>query len=67
MLNLLSKKEVARRIGFHPEHIMRMAREGAFPQPVKLSTAANSAVRFVESEVEGWLASRLAARKLQSS
>lgn len=65
MLSLLSKKEVARRIGLHPEHIMRMAREGSFPRPVKLSASANSAVRFVESEVDEWLTVRLAARQPQ--
>ena len=62
MMNLLTKKEVARRIGFHPEHVMRMAREGAFPKPIKLTASPNSAVRFVEHEVEDWLTLRLAAR-----
>lgn len=62
MTNLLSKKEVARRIGYHPGHIMRMAREGTFPKPVKLAPGDHASVRFVESEIDDWLKSRLAAR-----
>jgi predicted DNA-binding transcriptional regulator AlpA len=62
MTQLLSKREVAEIIGFHPEHLMRLARAGAFPQPIKLGTATNCAVRFVAEEVASWVAARLAAR-----
>jgi predicted DNA-binding transcriptional regulator AlpA len=62
MTRLLSKREAAEIIGFHPEHLMRLARAGEFPQPIKLGTAANCAVRFVAEEVDAWIAARLAAR-----
>jgi len=62
MTRLLSKREVAEIIGFHPEHLMRLARARAFPQPIKLGAAANCAVRFIAEEVDAWIAARLAAR-----
>jgi len=62
MTRLLSKREAAEIIGFHPEHLMRLARAGEFPKPIKLGTATNCAVRFVAEEVDAWVAARLAAR-----
>jgi prophage regulatory protein len=59
---LLTKQEVAARVGYHPEHVMRLARTGGFPKPIKLGAADGSAVRFVESEVDVWLEERIAAR-----
>jgi predicted DNA-binding transcriptional regulator AlpA len=61
MTTLLSKREVAARLGFHPEHIMRMARQGKFPRPMKSGSATNCAVRFREVDIEGWITSRMAA------
>jgi len=65
MTRLLSKREAAEVIGFHPEHIMRLARAGAFPQPIKLGAATNCAVRFIAEEVDAWIAARLAARAIE--
>ena len=62
MTTLLSKQEVAARLGFHPEHLMRLARQGRFPKPIKLGSATNCAVRFVANEVDGWIAARMAER-----
>ena len=62
MRSLLTKQEAARRVGYHPEHVMRLARTGAFPKPVKLGATDGSAVRFVESEVDAWLETKIAAR-----
>ncbi len=59
---LLSKRETAARLGFHPEHLMRLARAGQFPRPIKTGSSANCAVRFVADEVEGWIAARMAER-----
>lgn len=59
---LLSKKEVAACVGFHPEHVMRLARQHRFPQPIKLGGAENCAVRFVAQEVEAWITARMAER-----
>ncbi len=62
MLQLISKKEAARLVGFHPEHLMRLSRSGAFPKPVRIGSGANSAVRFVASEIDGWLETKMAER-----
>ena len=59
---LLSKKEAAARVGFHPEHVMRLAREHRFPQPIKLGNSDKCAVRFVAQEIDEWIAARMAER-----
>ena len=65
MPRLLSKRETAEIVRFHPEHVMRLARAGRFPQPVKLGPETNCAVRFVAEEVDAWVATRMAARQWQ--
>jgi predicted DNA-binding transcriptional regulator AlpA len=62
MQRLWSKKQTAEYVGFHPEHIMRLARQGRFPRPIKLGSSENSAVRFIGEEVELWVAERVALR-----
>jgi predicted DNA-binding transcriptional regulator AlpA len=58
----MSKRDVAELVGFHPEHVMRLARQGRFPRPIKCGAAENCAVRFVADEVEAWIAERIAQR-----
>jgi predicted DNA-binding transcriptional regulator AlpA len=62
MRQLLSKRETADRLGYHPEHLMRLSRAGRFPQPIRLGASPNCAVRFVVDEVDDWLADRMANR-----
>lgn len=62
MQRLLSKKEAAARVGCHPEHVMRMARQHRFPRPIKLGYSENCAVRFVAQEIDEWIATRMAER-----
>ena len=62
MPRLISKRETADILGFHPEHVMRLVRAGKFPQPIKIGKAANCAVRFVADEVGAWIAARMADR-----
>ncbi len=61
---LIRKKVAAARVGYHPVHVMRLAAQGKFPQPVRLGDPDDprSAVAFVESEVEAWITERIAAR-----
>jgi prophage regulatory protein len=59
---LISKKEAAKIVGFHPDHLMRLVRAGRFPQPVRIGLGDNPSPRFVESEVEAWIEERLAER-----
>lgn len=62
-MRLLTKKAVAELLGYHPEHVMRLAREGTFPRPIKLGSAQNSAVRFDLAEIEAWVAGRAGERE----
>ena len=66
MTRLISKREAADYVGFHPEHIMRLARVGQFPRPVKLGPGVNCAVRFVAEEVDAWIAARLSTRDTEA-
>jgi predicted DNA-binding transcriptional regulator AlpA len=61
-MRLLSKKEAALILGYHPEHLMRLVRDRKFPQPIRAGHSLNCAVRFDHSEIEAWIASRKAAR-----
>jgi len=49
----------ARGIPFSKIHLWRLAREGKFPAPVKLSHSRNA---WVEEEVEHWLEQMVASR-----
>lgn len=63
MQRLMTKRQTADYLGYHPEHVMRLARtEPDFPKPVKLGGATNCAVRFVAEEIEAWLRARMAER-----
>jgi len=44
-------------------HLSRMIEAGQFPQPIKLGTGNKAHIAFVESEIDDWIESRLAARK----
>lgn len=47
---LISKRETARRLNYHPVSLMRLIRQGRLPlKPVRLSSNKTA---FVESEVE---------------
>ena len=51
-MKILKAKEVAERTSFSVPHIHRMAREGKFPQPIKLS---ESRTGWLEIDVEKWI------------
>jgi predicted DNA-binding transcriptional regulator AlpA len=61
---LLTKQQAAERIAVHPEHLMKMARQGKFPKPIRLGDTYRCAVRFDEGEVNAWLDAKLAAREM---
>ncbi len=52
---LLRLDEVAARTGLGRTTIYRKMREGSFPEPLKIGARA---VRWPESEIEEWLATR---------
>jgi prophage regulatory protein len=59
MTKLISKKITADRVSLHPASLMRKVREGVFPRPVHVGL---SRIAFVESEVDAWIADRVAER-----
>ena len=61
MRNLLTKQQVAERIGIHPESVMRLARAGRFPRAIKIGDNFRCAVRFDEADVEAWIEQRKSA------
>lgn len=63
MTTLLTKKQAAALVGLNPDHLMRMARQGRFPKPIKSGGELRCAVRFVESEVQNWISERMRARE----
>jgi predicted DNA-binding transcriptional regulator AlpA len=62
MRRFLTKAQVGELLGYHPEHVMRLARGRRFPQPVKFGDSPGCAVRFDADEVEKFLDQRAAAR-----
>jgi prophage regulatory protein len=52
--------EVLRMVGLSRPSVYRLVKAGAFPQQVKLSTAA---VGWLRSEVERWIAEKVKARR----
>ena len=59
---LISKSTAATACGYSEVHIMRLAKKGSFPTPVRLGNSPQHAVRFVKSEVDAWIDDRVAVR-----
>ena len=62
MTVLLNKREAAARIGVNPHTLVRMAKGGRFPAPVRLGDHPLAEHRFIESEVEAWIEARVVER-----
>jgi len=61
---LLRRGEVEARTGLSRSSIYSMMGEGHFPRPVRLSPDTGG-VRWVDREIEAWIAQRIAARTPQ--
>ena len=57
---LLRQDETCRRAGIGPTTLYKLIKLKQFPPPIKLPDSA--AVRWLESEVDAWIAARIAAR-----
>ena len=55
-MKLLSAKNVATKTSFSIPHIHRMAKDGKFPQPIKLSESRKG---WLEADVEKWTEGRI--------
>ncbi len=58
-MRILRKHEVVDRVGYSAMHISRLEKAGKFPRRVQLGPAA---VGWVESEVDDWIAAKVAER-----
>ena len=64
MIRFIRKNKTSGRVGWTPVHLMREARAGRFPAPVKIGP---NSVGFVESEVDEWMKARMANRETERS
>ena len=58
--NLIRIGEVMRRVPYSRSTIYLKVARNEFPQPISLGGASARAVAWVESEIDGWIAKRIA-------
>jgi prophage regulatory protein len=63
-MRLLSKRQVREIVLYSPQHIARLEAAGKFPKRVQLGPAR---VGWVDTEVQDWLAARIAERDTPGS
>jgi prophage regulatory protein len=56
---LLRAEQVAQRIGLSRRTLFKMVKDGQFAPPIRLGART---VRWASSDVDGWIAARLAER-----
>ena len=61
-MRILRAREVAERVGYSPMHILRLEKSGKFPRRIRLNPPDGYAVGHLESEVDEWIADRVAER-----
>jgi prophage regulatory protein len=61
---LISGKEVCRRTSLSRASLYRLMAQSVFPKPVPLHGTRKA---WIESEVDAWVASRIAARKVEAA
>ena len=60
-LTILDRAQVTQRTSLKRESIIRMARAGEFPQPIKLGERRR--IGWIEAEVEQWIAEQIKATR----
>lgn len=63
-MRLLSKKQVREMVLYSPQHVARLEAAGKFPKRVQLGPGR---VGWVDTEVQDWLAARIAERDTPGS
>ena len=61
---ILRTKVVVERVGLSRSHLWRLERDGQFPRKIRLGP---NSVGYVESEIDEWIAARIAERDDQDS
>ena len=64
---LIDLNGVKAKVGLSKPTIYQKIRDEDFPPPVKLGAGMRARSAWVESEVDQWIASRMAARKRRAS
>jgi prophage regulatory protein len=57
-MRTLRLRDVESKVGLRRSTIYALAKEGQFPQPIKLSVHASA---WIEEEIDAWLRARIAA------
>jgi prophage regulatory protein len=60
---LITKAELRRIVPYTPQHILRLEKQGVFPRRVRLGA---NRVAWLLSEIEEWIAARVAERDIVS-
>ncbi len=58
-MKFLRTKTVVERVGYCRSHLWRLERDGQFPRKIRLGP---NSVAYVESEIDEWIAARIAER-----
>lgn len=64
-MKMIGKKALREKTSLSIQHLTRLEAQGKFPRRVKLTDAKNGRVAWLESEVDEFLAQRLARRDSQ--
>ena len=63
-VKLLSHSDLAAKgIPYRKAHLRRLILAGKFPQPVAIGEGKNGVQRFLESEIDAFIAAKIAARQ----
>jgi len=60
---LLPMRAVRDQVALHPATVYAMVKDGTFPKPIKMGRRS----LWVESEVQAWIATRIAAARMGQS
>jgi len=63
-VRLIASKEVCRRTSLSRASLYRLMSDGGFPRPVPLHGVRKA---WIESEIDAWIASRIAARNVEGA
>ena len=62
-MKLLSKKQVREKVVYSIQHITRLEQAGKFPKRIRLG---ENRVAWLETEIDNWIASKVATRDLST-